>query len=310
MRGHKPDGTSTPSATAGTARAPSPSIRACEPSPRVERVCRQRPLLPAPSAPTRRPSFAVEGAGALTPPPHHAPFRAAHHSADGGRCPSVACSTCSSRSQRAAAPTTARRTACSAVREPARLGHAAPHPAVDATQVDAPGSPVARTSTCTSPSPTTSRWRAALPQALDDGEVPLEFLFSGTWSTRPRGTAPDRDDRLGPDAEYALPVADVARDGGARLPGAAGCGFPRTGSTASGLPLAQQDRELGRTRSTRCCPGTEDSDGPSPRIADAVLYEGYVPRPYRRRPQEPATLDVWRRLPRAHSEQRPAMTRG
>ena len=74
---------------------------------------------------------------------------------------------------------------------------------------------------------TTWRWLASqYLDALADGEVPLEFLFSGTvFYAGDGGQLQAARISWEQDAEYRLPVRGLARDDGAPLPGQRpGCG--------------------------------------------------------------------------------------
>ena len=143
--------------------------------------------------------------------------------------------------------------------------------------------------------------------ALGDGEVPLEFLFSGTvFYAGPGGAAADRADLVG--AGGRLPAA--GRACGARRwtgtsPARRGCGcdkerFDRLAAYKARHALASWDDALdallpGGAREAR-------RDRPVRAIADAVLYEGYLLWPYRRSAiEEPAALDVRRRAIRART---------
>ena len=126
-------------------------------------------------------------------------------------------------------------------------------------------------------------------QALDDGEIPLEFLFSGTvMYMSEAGLLQMARISWERDAEYALPVSGVARDDGPLLPRQrAGCASRARRSTGSTRTARATRCRAGSTRSTRCWPRTSSRRRASrmdelSRIADAVLYEGYVLWPYSR----------------------------
>ena len=115
--------------------------------------------------------------------------------------------------------------------------------------------------------------------ALADGEVPLEFLFSGSvfYAARTAGCRPRAS--LGAGGRVPPAGRGVARDDGAPLP------RHRVAAAAQGRlrrlwPTSRGGRCHWDDASTSCCRGR---GGPrSAAIADAVLYEGYMLWPYRR----------------------------
>ena len=159
------------------------------------------------------------------------------------------CSTSRSRSRRArralrrAPPGPAVR----AVRRPRGLGHDAADAAVDAHDARRSRRSRARpTSTCSCRARTTSRSPATrYLDALADGEVPLEFLFSGTRLLLGRGRpAADRAHLVGPRGRVPAAGRGVARDDGPPLP------RQRLAAAATGTRF---DRARAPTRrATRC----------------------------------------------------------
>ena len=310
MRGHKPDGTLHGRAVhrhrREGARADRPAD--AEPEPGVAGRVRQRPLLPAPSAPPR-------GCRSLWRAPRRSLRRRSPRSAS--RCAStVRAAWRCVRAARRAAPDR---------RAPPGLRLGRPRPAVRAlrrardwsttlrtlpwtrSRWSSRSSPVARPSTSTSPAPTTSTWRRrATSRRSTKGRCRSSSCSAGPSSTRARAgllqTAMIGWDQ---EAEFALPVRTGRRSWSATSPARAGCGSPRSGSTGSCLPLTQQARELGRHGRRAAARGRRLAMDPVRRIADAVLYEGYVLWPYRRsalKNQQRWTFGGVH--PRAHSEQR------
>ena len=121
--------------------------------------------------------------------------------------------------------------------------------------------------------------------ALEDGEVPLEFLFSGTVFYAGAGgrlqvgrIAWDKE------AEYRLPVAVWREMMDRYFPDSAWLRLRRESSTGCAaykarhalLTLGGDGRLAARARRAR------SAVDPVRAIADAVLYEGYVLWPYRR----------------------------
>ena len=168
-----------------------------------------------------------------------------------------------------------------------------------------------RRSTC--PAPTTSRWRRrGTSQALGDGEVPLEFLFSGTvFYAGPQGLLQTGDDRLGPGGRVTrCRCAPGGRRWTRHFAGTrVAAALARDASTASSPTARATSWRAGTRPSMRCCPATPASDGP--RAPDR-----------RRRPlrglravalpplgaQEPAALDLRRRPSRAPTARSAAAT--
>ena len=151
-----------------------------------------------------------------------------------------------------------------------------------------PSSPAAPRSTCRCRAPTTSRWRRpSTSTRIGDGEIPLVLLFNGTMFSY-------RDGGL-----IVQPVA-VARRGRAPAArrGVAGDDGRASSRTAAGSGCARETIDaLTRYKADRALTSWEDAferllkeaDEPmsvdpfeqAQRVADAVLWEGYVLYPYR-----------------------------
>ena len=133
--------------------------------------------------------------------------------------------------------------------------------------------------------------------ALEDGEVPLEFLFSAAPSST--GAAPGRRGSRG---RARRRIGCRSPCGGrpwtATSAGRPGCGCRSRASTASPRTSPATRWPRGRTSSTRCSGALMD---PVRQIADAVLYEGYLLWPYRRSALK-NQLDVRLGRPRSRRE--------
>ena len=177
-----------------------------------------------------------------------------------------------------------------AVRRARPLGHDAADAAVDrASARTSRGSPARPWSTCTCPCTYDFEVTAAkYLQALDGGEVPLEFLFSGTvfYMSEARAAA-DGADQLGARGRVRAAGQRVARDDGPLLPGQRlAAAVARDLRPPLRLPRPQHDADLG-ARARRAARPHESTEAAerwtrSRKIADAVLYEGYVLWPYSR----------------------------
>ena len=127
--------------------------------------------------------------------------------------------------------------------------------------------------------------------ALEDGEIPLEFLFSGTVFYRGEsGTLQVAQISWEKEAKFRLPVRAVEGDDGPLLPEQRLAPRPQGHlRPALRIQVPQRAADLGENAGEPARRGRERGRAltdPVEKIAAAVLYEGYVLWPYRRSAQK------------------------
>ena len=125
--------------------------------------------------------------------------------------------------------------------------------------------------------------------ALEEGEVPLILLFSGTVFSGALGSLSVQPVPWHKETQVRMPVAVWREAMDAHFPGQAWLRLePARRTTASRRTAAGTGWSAGTTRSRGCSGGGRMTAPPSRAlstvaraVADAVLYEGYVLYPYR-----------------------------
>ena len=212
---------------------------------------RRQPVLDARASPSRTPACSS------TPRCRRCASRCAIEPPASGRS-ARSCSTCRSRSRRGGAPTTSaeKERLLELFGEPGRWGttlRTLPWTRISQNVPGFTGETVVDLHVpCTYDFEVTA---AKYLQALDDGEIPLEFLFSGTvMYMSEAGLLQMARISWEREAEYGLPVARVARDDGPLLPRQRlAAAVARDLRPPLRLPRAQHAAELGARPSTRCC---------------------------------------------------------